>query len=120
MRPATKKPAPSAVFARVHAWVKKIPRGRVATYGQLSRLIDERLSPVGIGWALGAAPEGAVPWHRVVNSHGGLSTECAHPGLQRAMLKAEGVRFGADGRIDLPRFQWHPRLPRIKPKARRP
>ena len=76
----------------------------MATYGQLSELIDRRLTPVGVGWAIRAAPEGAIPWHRVVNARGGLSTEGEHPGLQRAMLEAEGVVFDAQGHIDLERF----------------
>lgn len=100
-----------AVFARVHGWVSRIPRGRVATYGQLSELIDGRLSPVGVGWALRAG--GAeLPWHRVVNASGGLSTERETPGRQRALLVAEGVRFLADGRIDMARHQWQPRARR--------
>lgn len=97
-----------AVFARVHAWVAKIPRGRVATYGQLSELVDGRVSPVGVGWALRASGPG-LPWHRVVNAQGGLSTEAEEPGRQRTLLIAEGVRFGPDGKIDLARHQWRPR-----------
>jgi methylated-DNA-protein-cysteine methyltransferase related protein len=89
--------------------VLRIPRGKVATYAQLSQMIEKRLTPVAIGWALRAAPEGAIPWQRVVNSKGGLSTEGAHPGLQRAMLEDEGVRFERDGTIDLARYGWRPR-----------
>jgi len=100
-----------AVFARVHAWVAKIPRGRVATYGQLSELIDGRLSAVGVGWALRASG-GKLLWHRVVNASGGLSTESESPGRQRTLLAAEGVRFEPDGKIDLGRFQWQPRVRR--------
>ena len=92
------------MFARVHALVKQIPRGRVATYGQLSELIDGRLTPVGIGWAMAAA-EG-LPWHRVVNSRGTISTEHQEPGLQRRLLEAEGVVLDDKGRIDLARYQW--------------
>jgi methylated-DNA-protein-cysteine methyltransferase-like protein len=103
------------VFARVHAWVEKIPRGKVATYGQLSELIDGRLSAVGVGWALRAGPE-RLPWHRVVNASGGLSTEKETPGRQRTLLRAEGVRFLADGKIDMERHQWRPRA---KPARRR-
>jgi methylated-DNA-protein-cysteine methyltransferase related protein len=91
-------------FERVWALVRKIPRGKVATYGQLSEMIDGRLTPVGVGWAIRAAKEGTIPWQRVVNVRGGISTDKEHPGLQRAMLEAEGVRFGADGRIDLARY----------------
>jgi methylated-DNA-protein-cysteine methyltransferase-like protein len=96
-------------FERVWSIVKCIPRGRVATYGQLSQMIERRLSPVGIGWAIRAAPEESIPWHRVVNSRGGISTDREHPGLQRAMLEREGVVFDAEGRIDLDRDEWRPR-----------
>jgi methylated-DNA-protein-cysteine methyltransferase-like protein len=107
---AKKKPVTSeAPFARVHALVKKIPRGKVATYGQLSKLIGGRLTPVGIGWALRAAGEDEIPWQRVVNSSGGVSTDREHDGLQRAMLESEGVRFDPEGRIDLERYGWRPR-----------
>jgi methylated-DNA-protein-cysteine methyltransferase-like protein len=92
----------------VHALVRRIPRGRVATYGQLSRLIARRLTPVGVGWALRAAPDG-IPWHRVVNASGGVSTDPHHPGLQRALLEAEGHRFDRDGRLDLAKVAWRPR-----------
>lgn len=96
-------------FERVWRLVLRIPRGKVATYGQLSQLIGKRLTPVGIGWALRAAPEGAIPWQRVVNARGGVSTDAAHPGLQRAMLEAEGIRFEHDGLIDLDAYGWRPR-----------
>ncbi|HMJ53777.1 MAG TPA: MGMT family protein [Polyangiaceae bacterium] len=93
-------------FERVWRIVRRVPRGRVVTYGQLARMIEHRLSPVGVGWAVRAAPEGSIPWHRVVNSRGGISTDREHPGLQRAMLEAEGVVFDADGHIDLAHCGW--------------
>jgi methylated-DNA-protein-cysteine methyltransferase-like protein len=95
-------------FERVQALVRRIPRGKVATYGQLSRMIGGRLTPVGVGWAIRAAPEGSIPWQRVVNAKGGISTDGEHPGLQRAMLEAEGVRFRRDGSVDLDRHGWDP------------
>lgn len=95
-------------FARVRRLVNAIPRGRVATYGQLSQLIGGRLTPVGIGWALRAAGE-EVPWHRVINGQGGISTDRHTPGRQRAMLEAEGVKFGPDDTVDLRRYQWRRR-----------
>lgn len=94
-------------FERVWRLVQKIPRGKVATYGQLSQWIDGRLTPVGVGWAIRGAGENEIPWQRVVNGQGGISTDNQHPGLQRAMLEAEGVKFGRDGRIDLARYAWH-------------
>jgi methylated-DNA-protein-cysteine methyltransferase related protein len=93
-------------FERVWSIVKRVPHGRVVTYGQLAKMIEDRLSPVGIGWAVRAAPEGSIPWHRVVNSRGGISTDREHPGLQRAMLEAEGIVFDTDGQLDLARVGW--------------
>lgn len=93
-------------FAVVHRLVAQIPRGQVATYGQLSKLIGRRLTPLGVGWAIRAAAEGAIPWQRVVNAHGRISTDDQHPGLQREMLESEGVIFDARDRIDLSRFGW--------------
>jgi methylated-DNA-protein-cysteine methyltransferase-like protein len=91
-------------FERVWRLVRRVPRGRVITYGQLSRLIDRRLTPVGVGWAIRAAKEGAIPWQRVVNARGGISTDG-----ERAMLEAEGVRFEHDGTVDLQRYGFQPR-----------
>src|SRR5262245_8404245 len=105
----TKRTAEPSPFERVWKLVARIPRGRVATYGQLSELIGRRLTPLGIAWALRAVPEGALPWHRIVNASGGVSTNAEHPGLQRKLLEAEGVVFDARGKIDLTRFGWRPR-----------
>jgi methylated-DNA-protein-cysteine methyltransferase-like protein len=104
--PAQKSATTDRPFERVWRIVKRVPRGRVVTYGQLARMIEHRLSPVGVGWAVRAAPEGSIPWHRVVNSQGGISTDREHPGLQRAMLEAEGIVFDADGNLDLARVGW--------------
>lgn len=96
-------------FQAVQRLTQRIPRGKVATYGQLSKMIGQRLTPVGVGWALRAAKEGEIPWQRVVNARGAVSTDPHHPGLQREMLESEGVVFGDDGTIDLTRFGWSPR-----------
>lgn len=96
-------------FEAVQALVRRIPRGKVTTYGALSRAIAGRLTPVGVGWAIRAAPDGAIPWQRVVNASGGISTDREHPGLQREMLESEGVTFERDGTIDLARFGWRTR-----------
>jgi methylated-DNA-protein-cysteine methyltransferase-like protein len=105
---AKKSSIESPPFERVQGLVRRIPRGKVATYGQLSRMIEGRLTPVGVGWAIRAAPEGSIPWQRVVNANGGISTDREHPGLQRAMLESEGVRFRSDGCVDLARHGWEP------------
>ncbi len=112
--PRGKPTEPASPFALVQGLIARVPRGRVVTYGQLSQAIERRLTPVGVGWALRAAPEGSLPWHRVVNARGGISTDVEHHGLQRSLLEAEGVRFGDDGRIDLGHFGWVP----VPPVAR--
>jgi methylated-DNA-protein-cysteine methyltransferase related protein len=111
------RPAEVPPFEQVWRLVKRIPRGKVTTYGVLSQAIGRRLTPVGVGWAIRAAREGSIPWHRVVNARGGISTDREHPGLQRAMLEAEGVRFELspteaaaerEELIDLRRHLWRP------------
>ncbi len=102
-----------SVFEQVYQLVLQIPRGRVMTYGQISRLLDERLSAQGVGWALGATPvdERRIPWHRVVNSKGGISSHRAlrsHPNLQRVLLEEEGIEFDDSGRLSLERYLWIP------------
>lgn len=96
---------------RIYDLVSRIPRGRVSTYGEVARLAGLSGHARQVGYALAALPAGAaVPWQRVVNARGRISfpegSELAE--LQRGLLEAEGVRFGADGRLDLARFAWRP------------
>ena len=104
------------VYDAVYAIVRRIPRGRVMTYGQIATLMLNRISPRAVGWALHGCPEG-VPWHRVVNGSGGCSTERLPDmplGLQAAILEAEGVAFRPNRTLDLARYQWFPReVPRL-------
>jgi len=110
----------SPVFAEVHRLVRRIPRGRVMTYGQIATLIENRLSARAVGWAMHGCPEG-VPWQRVVNASGGCSTDRlpdAPQGLQRALLEAEGVRFRDNGTLDLEEYRWTPRSRKSRPTRR--
>lgn len=107
------------VFGRVYELVRRIPKGRVMTYGQIATLIENRLSPRAVGWAMHGCPP-RVPWQRVVNASGGMSTDRlpdVPPGLQRALLAAEGIEFKANGTLDLTRYRWSPGAS-IKPKRR--
>jgi methylated-DNA-protein-cysteine methyltransferase-like protein len=102
------------VFERIYRLVLRIPRGRVMTYGQIARLLEERYSPRLVGWAMHATPkdERNIPWHRVINSRGAVSTGrviLAEPDRQRLMLEAEGVVFDERGHCDLSVYQWSPR-----------
>lgn len=100
-------------FARVHAIVRRIPRGRVTTYGRLARLVSGAgypLSARAAGWAMRACPPD-VPWHRVVNAEGQLSAELrgsCPPGVQRALLERELVRFDGRGQVVLDGQLWDP------------
>lgn len=121
------KPSKSApakferVFEKVYRMVLRIPRGRVMTYGQIARLLEDRYSPRLIGWAMHATPDDgrAIPWHRVINSRGGISTGrllLNEPQLQRLLLEAEGVVFDERGQCDLKVHQWSPREKQTKAK----
>jgi len=99
-------------WQRIYQVVRRIPRGRVATYGQIARLAGLPRRARQVGYALHALPHGSrVPWQRVINARGELSPRAAPDAerLQRALLEAEGVCFDARGRVDLARFGWRPR-----------
>jgi methylated-DNA-protein-cysteine methyltransferase related protein len=86
--------------------VRRIPAGRVVTYGQVAALVGVPRGARAVGQAMRRCPPG-VPWHRVVNGGGGISRR-ANPGgmlTQRLLLAREGVRF-ARGRVDLGRYRW--------------
>jgi methylated-DNA-protein-cysteine methyltransferase related protein len=100
---------------RIYEVVRRIPRGRVLTYGDVAALADLPRHARLVGYALHALPaHTAVPWHRVINHRGAISTGRAWPGgelLQRQLLEAEGVEFDANGRTTLERYRWSPRVP---------
>ena len=95
-------------FELIYDVVRRIPRGRVATYGQIAMLAgNPRWSRV-VGYALHVNPEpGIIPCHRVVNRFGEPSSAFAFGGVneQIALLQKEGVKF-VDGRVDLEKYQW--------------
>lgn len=102
-------------YERVYAVVRRVPRGRVATYGQVARLAGLTNGARQAGYALHALrPHTAVPWHRVVNAAGRISlADVAGAVTQRLLLEREGVRFDAAGRVDLGRYGWRARPRRI-------
>ena len=101
-----------ATTLSITSLIKKIPRGRVATYGQIAALADRPRNARQVGFVLKTLPAGSrVPWHRVVNSQGYISDRdnSSSQGLQRCLLESEGVELNDMGRIDLDVFQWKPR-----------
>lgn len=112
-------------YARIYAVVRRIPRGRVATYGQVAALAGLPHAPRVAGYALHALPEGSpLPWHRVLAAGGRLSLGRLSPHgavTQRLRLEKEGVRFDGRGCADLERFRWSAGLdetPRPRPRGR--
>lgn len=110
-RPGSGAGAPESVRARIYEVVSRIPKGKVATYGQVATLAGMRGHARQVGYALHDLPEGSnVPWHRVINARGEISPR-GDPGSdesQRRRLEAEGVDFDS-ARIDLSRFRWRAR-----------
>ncbi len=96
-------------FNRVYELVRRVPPGRVVTYGQVAEMLGDPRQARTVGWAIAGCPED-VPWHRVLNSRGEVSRRAgdASGERQRAMLRDEGVEFNAYRRADLKRFGWDP------------
>lgn len=101
----------SGTYARIYGVVRRIPRGRVATYGQIASLAGLGPHARQVGYALSALTDKRVPWHRVVNAKGEISPRSTSLGhrRQRQLLEAEGVRFDGAGRIPLETYRWRPR-----------
>jgi methylated-DNA-protein-cysteine methyltransferase-like protein len=110
----------SSSYQRIYAAVRRIPRGRVSTYGAIARVAGLAGQARQVGYALSALPSGTtVPWHRVINAQGRLSLERSASGAgitQRLRLVREGVAVDAGGRVSLERFGW--RIVAAKRRAR--
>ena len=99
-------------YARFYRVVDRIPRGRVATYGQVASLADLSGCARQVGYALHAlGADSDVPWQRVVNARGEISLrrERGIEPIQQQLLEAEGIEFDGNGRLNLSRVQWRPR-----------
>ncbi len=114
-------------YERIYEVVCRIPRGKVATYGQVARLAGLQSQARLVGYALHALAQDSVPWQRVINARGEVSRRGRNgpDEAQRALLEEEGVRFDLRGRVDLSRYGWKERapgamsLPPVGPRAKR-
>jgi len=100
------------LYERIYRIVGRIPRGRVATYGQVAKLAGLANHARQVGYAMHAlGSDSGVPWHRVLNRLGEISERsvAGSEPVQRALLEVEGVAFDPAGRVDLARVQWRPR-----------
>lgn len=101
----------SSSYCGIYAVVSRIPRGKVATYGQVAGLAGLPGRARLVGYALSSLNDPSVPWHRVINARGEVSLRSGGSEadeVQRLRLEAEGVEFDARGRVDLARYRWRP------------
>jgi methylated-DNA-protein-cysteine methyltransferase related protein len=111
MQTTRAKPTPDRKYReRVYKIVRRIPRGRVMTYGQIAYMLGEGYTPRTVGFVMHGADD-KTPWHRVINSQGRTSTArvVLPVDKQQRILEREGVKFDKTGRCDLAAFLWNPR-----------
>jgi len=97
-----------SIYDHILSVVREIPRGRVASYGQIAWIVNAP-TPRMVGYALAGLPNDSdVPWQRVINSQGGISPrgDPGGGGRQQQLLETEGVKFGPEVRVDFARFGW--------------
>jgi len=95
----------------VYRLVRRVPRGKVVTYGQVAAILGQPRAARAVGQALRMMPRsllGVVPWQRVINSSGHISFrgDVMRPELQRELLEREGVEFDRSGKVDLKHVRW--------------
>lgn len=106
-----KMSAPSEFSESVIKIIKKIPRGKIATYAQVAKLAGKPRAVRGVVWILhSSSNKHDLPWHRVINSKGRISfPEMSESWLrQKSLLEKEKIEFGEGGLVDLKRFAWEP------------
>ncbi|MBV8716475.1 MAG: MGMT family protein [Chloroflexi bacterium] len=91
---------------RVYALVRRVPRGRVITYGAIATVLGDPRKAREVGWAMAICPE-SVPYQRVINARGQISSG-GDVNKRRTALEADGVIFLQDGRVDLEHYLWLP------------
>lgn len=99
----------SALYERIYDVARRIPRGKVSTYGRVAEVAGLDGHARLVGYALHALPAGSdIPWHRIVNHKGRISARkrSSWGAEQRRRLEAEGIEFDRRGRIDLVRYSW--------------
>ena len=103
----------------IYRLVKRIPRGRVTTYGEIARALKVRGGARVVGYAMAGSPNGqGIPWHRVVGAGGKLIIREPHGSLQRRLLESEGVEI-AGTRINYEKYGWPPARKRVRKPARK-
>jgi methylated-DNA-protein-cysteine methyltransferase-like protein len=91
--------------ARVFEVVRRVPAGRVTTYGDVAGALGATSVARHVGWALSAVRDADVPWHRVLNARGRIAGGPDREALQRSLLEQEGVLFDSQGRVNLRKYR---------------
>ena len=92
-------------WSPIYRLVKRIPRGRVSTYGEVAKALRLPAGARAVGYALAACPRGqGIPWHRVLGAGGRIRVPEPHAALQRKLLEAEGVAIGVT--VDMKIYGW--------------
>lgn len=107
-----------STYNNIYQIVRQIPKGKVATYGQVADLANLYGKARQVGYALYRVDTGSsdVPWHRVINAKGEISYSSSRHGadyLQRSLLEQEGIRFSPEGKINLREYLWLPSVPHL-------
>lgn len=101
-------------YEAVYALVRRIPRGRVMTYGQIATILGAPRAARAVGYAMRASGRHQnVPWQRVINSKGQISarSEVERPIIQKMLLESEDIAFDENESCDLERYRWEPKNP---------
>ena len=98
-------------FDRVYTLVKKIPYGKVTTYGHIAEACGIKSAARTVGWALNGAKESGLPCHRVVNRYGALTGKIhfGDPTIMEDLLRSEGIEFDENGYVKLDKYLWIPK-----------
>ncbi|PNE20291.1 cysteine methyltransferase [Mesotoga sp. Brook.08.YT.4.2.5.1] len=98
----------TSTYKKIYSMVRQIPRGRVATYGQIASLVGGCSARM-VGYAMAGISDATIPWQRVINARGRISIRDPNGySLQKAILEREGVVFDESDTIDLEVFGWQP------------
>ena len=111
MKKKISAPLKESFYAKVYEAVKKIPKGKVVTYGQIANILGSPRAARAVGYALNALKKDdlqAVPWQRVINAKGEISFkgDTIRANLQRKLLEQEGIVFSVVGQINITNFGW--------------
>lgn len=112
----------SETYQHIYRVIRRIPAGRVATYGQIAQLAGLAGHARQVGYALHSLPDGqSIAWHRVINARGEISarSDPRSERIQRAMLEREGIVFDDQAKISLRRFRWRPQSSKDAPGTNR-